>query len=81
MSFTHQKRPYRANCIQFTKDTLSSILALFDNSESLRDGEYILIRTLKGITCLQKGDWIVTGENGESKFYTDGTFKIKYKEI
>ena len=92
--YTHQKRPYRARCIQFDGGNFEAIKGLIPNSEL---GHYplylsgfgaceqrkpcILVRHPGGISTLYTGYWAVQGENGAVKVYSDEVFRTKYQEV
>jgi hypothetical protein len=76
-AYTHQKRPYRAKCLQWDG---TNAAALDDVLQHLTEhGSELLIRHHGMIETLRVGDWVVTGENGEVKCYTDEVFRVKYE--
>ena len=87
--FTHQKRPYCANAVQFTNTNTEHILTILNqNAEALKYGPTeIMIRFAepmqgrKLIDVIKHGDWVVTGENGNIKIYTNESFYIKYEKF
>ncbi len=84
MRSTHQKRAYRARALQWDgTNTLDIIDALRHEHVTRLDEhpEYLIIRHAPHISCLSLGDWVVVGENGAVKTYTDVVFKTKYEEI
>lgn len=90
MNYTHEKVPYYASAVQWTGQNDKEVLALLNNRDTYatRYGLYqIMVRFShpaegqKMIDTLDAGSWIVTGENGQVKCYTDKQFNIKYREI
>ena len=84
--FTHQKRPYRANAIQWTGDNTQAVFDALkgfskDVYPSVYNDNHIYIRHEHGVTVIGKGWWVVTGENGDVKLYSDSVFNVKYERI
>ncbi len=52
MKYTHQKRPYRAECMQWNGANTSEVLAMFP-SGNLHVSDYIMVRHDDGIVTLQ----------------------------
>ncbi len=80
MKYNYQKRAYKAEALQWSGSNFDEIAELFPTAEEYGN-EYVIIRHQYGISTLQRGSWIVTGENGEVKAYKDAMFKIKYEEL
>lgn len=77
-----QKRPYKADCIQWTGDNFDEIAIMMVAHDVSRYGDrYVMIRHKTGISTLDIGGWVVRGENGYVKTYSDRVFKIKYEII
>lgn len=90
MIHTHQKRPYKAKCTQYTGDNRAEIIALLSDSNTFAtkySEDCIMVRFNKAppggrsIETLTPGWWIVIGENLVTKCYDDATFRLKYKAI
>lgn len=79
MKPTHQKRAYCAECVQWDGMNTSEVLGLFEDATTWK--EYLMIRYGDGIATLQIGWWVVTGENGVVKCYSDEVFRVKYEEL
>lgn len=88
MNHTHRKKAYTAECMQWNthSDKDNIIQTLQDHGyEVTQYGHCIMIRYNDGrdensIDTMYIGDWLVTGENGNIKRYTDDVFNIKYEE-
>ena len=82
-AYTHQKRPYRALAVQFTDYNAEEVMAVLksNGADPHEYGEYIMIRFKNGIETISVGSWVVVGENGSVKCYSDETFNIKYERI
>ena len=87
-----RKRQYYATAVQLTPDSETQVLALLNNATThttVHEGQTrcVMVRFSapapgqKAIDTLNFGSWVVTGENGEVKCYSDEQFKIKYEEI
>jgi hypothetical protein len=72
-----KKRAYTANCVQWVGDV--SELRKF-GEVSLLNG-WAMVRSPQGLVSLAPNDWLVIGENGVAKTYTDEVFKVKYEEV
>ena len=84
MNFTHQKHHYRARCLQWDGQNTHDILVALNDRDtyaSLHGTDHIMVRYDERIETLEKGWWIVHGENGQVKCYPDATFKVKYEAI
>jgi hypothetical protein len=83
MSFTHRKRAYHAHAIQWDGNNLEELRELLDNVQ-VHDDEHLMVRHAQGpltIQTLKVGDWVVQGENGVVKCYTDEVFRTKYEGL
>lgn len=95
-NFTHKKRPYKAFAIQWNGHNTDDVFELLSPFASVcihkygkeeTSNEYIMIRfndKLDGrpsIYTMSIGEWVVMGENGKTKCYTDEVFKVKYEEL
>lgn len=84
MTYTHQKRPYRAHAVQWTGDNYAKVEVLFLGADaylSLHDRHHIIVRFPHRLDTLSPGWWVVVGENGEVKCYSDEVFSTKYEEM
>ena len=79
-SYTHQKRPYKACCLQWDKTNSMEIIGILRHAE-LQGEDYIVWRHEKGISTLKIGDWVIVGENGVVKTYDNDVFFEKYVSI
>jgi hypothetical protein len=79
--YTHQKRPYRAMAIQFNETNVEEVMSVIrtNGAEPHEYGEYIMIRFPNGIEMISIGSWVVVGENGDVKCYSNDVFHIKYE--
>lgn len=80
MAFNYQKRPYRALCAQWKGDNAAEIIVMLDNAHVFRD-EFIVVRQPGRIHTLRLGDWVLKGEDGTARFYTNENFRIKYEAV
>lgn len=83
---THQKHPYLAHAIQWDGDNTPAVFEALkgfakDVYPSVYNVDHIYIRHEHGVTVIRKGWWVVTGENGEVKVYSDEVFNIKYEAL
>lgn len=76
--YTHQKRPYRARCVQFDGYNYDIIVPLFKDATKYGE-DHIMVRYGHGIVTLRVGDWTVIGEDGRIRVYSDEVFHIKYE--
>lgn len=93
MTPTHKRRARHAEALQFNDANIQDVLAKLHQTEGCTAEPYkgntgmILVRNTisdgmnPGIYTLYVGDWLVTGENGEMKHYSDYQFKIKYETL
>ena len=93
MNPTHKRRARHAEALQFNADNIQVMLAKLRQTDGCSAEQYkgspdmILVRNTisdgmnPGIYTLYVGDWLVTGENGITKSYSDQEFKIKYEEL
>lgn len=90
--YTHRKRPYYAQATQLTKYNIQDMVHWIqatnrEATASLYDGGKIMVRFANPLprqctpNVMNVGDWLVIGENGIAKLYTDEQFKIKYEEL
>jgi hypothetical protein len=80
MKFNYQKRPYKAECIQWDGLNGQEICAMFDDAV-LYGSDAIMIRHQAGVSTVRLGGWVVRGENGMVKTYSDHDFTVKYITI
>ena len=81
--FTHQKKPCRAICVQYNgsnNDEVFSLLSAGGFSVE-RMGEYIILRKEEHLKAITAGEWVVQGENGAVKTYSDSEFNVKYTKL
>jgi hypothetical protein len=79
MKPTHQRRPRKACCQQFDGKHLPPALAA-----GLIYKGYVLVRDAKTgeiVGTLNKGDWVVIGEDGKLRLIREATFASKYEEL
>ena len=85
MLFNFQKHPYRADCIQWTGINTQEILDKLAKVEVLRAEvfrkDFILIRFDECVHTLRHGDWIITGEDGVVRYYTNAKFLANYEPL
>jgi len=95
MTYTHRKRAYHANAIQWKETNLGEVLdalrgaglsAVWHAPNHIMIRSYTPINTLappggRTIETIEPGCWVVRGENGQVKTYTDTVFKTKYEEV
>ena len=80
--YTHKKRPYLAHAIQWDESNLESIAAMLPKAEVQMVGRVAFIRYEPGeCDIMRPRDWIVKGENGDVKLYSDDIFRVKYEEV
>jgi hypothetical protein len=87
--YTHRKRPYYAKAVQLTENNKDHVIELTKSigGYATRFGDQLMVRfdtpRPRQYTpdTMSIGDWIVEGENGVSKVYTDEAFKVKYEEL
>ena len=76
--FTHMKRPYRAQAIQWDSSNTSEIMQMLSSTSRLYNGKLMLKHKNGDFSTLSPTDWVVKGENGEVKRYSDEVFNTKY---
>ena len=87
--YTHRKRPYYAKAVQLTENNKAHVIELTKSigGYATRFGDQLMVRFANPRPrqytpdTMSIGDWIVEGENGVSKVYTDEAFKVKYEEL
>lgn len=79
-AFNYQKRPYRAMCVQWNGDNAADIIGMLDSAHVFRE-EFIVVRQPGRMHTLRLGDWVLKGEDGAARFYTNENFKIKYEAV
>lgn len=79
--YTHKKRAYHAECVQYTTETRGKILRILGDMATPHGEEYIMVRHDNRIDTISHGWWVVRGENGAIKFYDEATHSIKYERI
>ena len=85
-NYTHERIPRRAECLQWDGKNTDEILGfLAKNSiigELYRGNEYILIKQDGCIaTSIRHGIWILKGEDGVIRYYSDSQHKLMYRPI
>ena len=93
MNPTHKSRARHAEALQFTNDNIQVMLDKLHTIDGVSAQAYkgnnrmILVRQdagspyMQSIYTLYIGDWLVPGENGLTKRYTDAQFLIKYESL
>jgi hypothetical protein len=87
--YTHRKHPYYAKAVQLTEHNKDHVIELLKSTGgyATRYGDQLMVRfdnpppTQRAIDMMSIGGWIVEGENGTSKVYTDEAFKVKYEAL
>jgi len=87
--YTHARKTYFAQCIQFDGKNSAEVIALLENhgSEASDYLEELIIRWRiseryrPDIMILKRGDWVRIGENSVAKIMSDAEFKMKYVQI
>ena len=87
--YTHRKRPYYAKAVQLTENNKDHVIELLKSigGYATRYGDQLMVRfgnpppTQRAIDMMSIGDWVVKGENGASKVYTNKIFHIKYEAL
>ena len=85
-AFNFQKRPYRAVCVQWNGNNAAEIFKLLENTKLINSvevfrEEFIFIRYAGGTHTLKRSDWVIKGEDGVARIYTDEVFQIKYEAL
>lgn len=86
MTYTHQKRPYRAEVITWDGENIEEIRSLLDTA-STWGATQLMVRWKdsetgrSGIETMNIGDVVVKGENNKITIYTKAVFDIKYEKI
>ena len=85
-NYTHERIPRRAECLQWDGKNTDEILGfLAKNSiigELYRGDEYILIKQDGCIaTSIRHGIWILKGEDGVIRYYSNSQHKLMYRPI
>jgi hypothetical protein len=85
---THQKRPYKAQCLQWASDNTCAVITTLQDfgCEVNTYGDQLMLRWKKSphkpaIEMLSVGMWLRLGENGELKVMPDAEFRAKYEEL
>lgn len=78
---THRKRAYHAQAVQWVGVNVNEVREMFRREVEFHlRPQMLMIRFEPGeVRTLSISDWIVKGENGTVKCYTDEQFKIKYE--
>ena len=85
MNPTHERIPRLAECIQWDGSNTQQV-SLFLTAYGL-DGElwreYLMVRDRDGriVHTIWRGGWVLEGEDGKIRFYTDYTFKSMYRLV
>ena len=85
-NYNYERIPRRAECLQWDGKNTDEILGfLAKNSiigELYRGNEYILIKQDGCIaTSIRHGIWILKGEDGVIRYYSDSQHKLMYRPI
>jgi len=78
MKATHQKRPYLAECVRWDGTNFDELGSIFSDIENVGSSGWLMVRG-KQVFGIPLGYWVVTGENGQVKVYSDAIFNIKYE--
>ena len=88
MNYTHQKRPYKATCLQWDGLNTDAVTAMLEaaGAEVSPYGEQLMLRWRNrnsGLTIemMDKWDWLRLGENGVLKMMKPDEFSLKYEEV
>jgi hypothetical protein len=84
MTYTHQKKPYRAICMQLQPDNYEEVMSFLQQNrvEPSLYGDSIMCRFWTGhINTISIGTWVVVGENNDVKVYSNETFWTKYEVV
>jgi len=83
---THRKKAYKAECTRWMGEVdkvhIMRILKAAGVQVTMHNS-YLMLRFTddhKSIDTMSFGDWIVIGENGFIKRYTNEIFNVKYEE-
>lgn len=84
--FNFQLKPYRGNCIQWLGVNAEDVIEQIRKYPGITNIEifrliYIMIRYDAGVHSLKPGDWVVIGEDGDIRFYSDEQFLNKYESL
>lgn len=79
--YTHQKKPYQAKCVQWDGNNVNAIRQLVMMDVVQHGASYLAIRHENTISTISPGWWVVKGENGQVKCYSDEAFRVKYQDI
>lgn len=90
--YTHRKKPYHAIATQLSKYNIDAMVELIQatnrEASATRYGtEAIMVRFANPLprqctpAVMEVTDWLVVGENGVAKLYSDEQFKIKYEAL
>lgn len=77
-----RKRPYTATAIQWDGHNFNQVCEMLEPAGcevDLYGEDMIMLRSAEGIKTLRLGDYVVRGENGSVKTYTDKIFTTKYE--
>ena len=73
------KRTYRGTCVQWDGNNIQELSELMtDDSKLVQYDMLVMVRIDGLIYTLKPTDWVVRGENGMVKHYTDDVYNIKY---
>jgi len=80
---TYKRNAY-AKAVQFEVGNMKEICSFLRGHIDLTaatDGTFLPITTRKGVEALRKGYWAVMSWDGLVNVYTDGYFKLTFKEV
>ncbi len=80
VNYNCQKRAYKARSIQWDGTNTEEVLDVFPNAR-LHGSNHLMVRHAEGVSTLELGAYIVIGENGEVKAYTEETYHVKYEVL
>ena len=84
-NYTHERIPRRADCLQWNGKNTQEVMARLTQhkmiGELYRDIHIQVYRGGSYDDTLNIGMWLVVGEDGKLRFYTDDQHKLMYRPI
>ncbi len=81
----YRKKPIAIEAKQLTERSLSEILNWVKDggfeAETKSDDTVLFIKTLEGVMCANKNDWIIRGVNGEFYPCKPDIFEATYEKV
>lgn len=81
MNPTHQRRPRKAECLQYTGVNTTDALAMLNDDECQQHTGGIIVRRKWDIALVRVGSWILKGEDGKIRILSDADFLSKYEVL